>query len=263
MKGFSKVFLIILICLIIGVVGLLGFLGYIPGLSSVMGANKPKDLGITYTEADKASAREKSQVVYAELPSNTPAESSIVRSGSRAVNTSWSSAEMTALMNNRPWRYWPIKDVQLRINNDGTAELSGVVLKDKLSGYFTAIGVPSEVSSTIAKFLPASSAFYVKAKTSLTDNQVSDFDIQAVSLGKISIPVNLLLSSKPAKLVGRALAQDITGELTKYSGKKAAVVEFINSRLAKITGFYAKKAYFSAGKLYFDGTLSEKESTLR
>jgi hypothetical protein len=259
MKKSTKIVLGVLLVIVLAIVLFLGFLGYIPGLSGLLGAHKPRDLGVTYTKADFNAARGKSQVEYAALPSSTPAESSIVRSGSRPVTTSWNSAEMTSLLNDRPWKYWPIKSVQLKINNDGTAEMSGIVMKDKLGGYAAAIGVPSKVADRAVSLLPSNAAFYVKAKTSLTNNQVSDFDIQSVQLGRMSIPTNLLLSE--ARLVQSALAADtITSELSKYSGKKAAIVNFINGRLGKITGFFAKRAYFSEGKLNFDGTLSETEA---
>jgi len=92
---------------------------------------------------------------------------------------------MTALMNNRPWKYWPIKDVQIKFNADGTAELSGVVIKDKLIGYAQAIGVPQEVVSTVVSFLPPTPTFYLKGKASLEENKVKDFEPQAVYLGKM------------------------------------------------------------------------------
>jgi len=263
MKKSLKVLLVVVVGLVLVGVIILGMLGFIPGLSTLLGANRPRDLGVTYTEADYAAARSKSQLEYEALPSDTSVEQSLQRSGTRPVTATWSSAELSALMNDRPWRYWPIKDVQLRVNNDGTAELSGVVMRDKLPGYGAAIGVPQAVIDTVVKFLPPNPAFYVKAKTSLTNNQVSDFDVQSVYLGKLSIPVDTLLSLQSVNLVPRAYAEDLTGELTKYSGKKAAVVEFINARLSKITGFFAKRAYFSDGKLNFDGSLSAKESTLR
>ena len=257
-----KVTIVLVVCLVLAALVFFGLLGYIPGLSSLLGATKPRDLGVTYTEADFAAARSKSQLEYAALPSETPPDQSVQRSGSRPVTASWSSAEMTSLMNDRPWRYWPLKDTQLKINDDGTAELAGVVVREKLKGYAAAIGVPQAVTDKVVSLLPANAAFYVKAKTSLTDNQVSDFDIQSVYLGRMPIPVDTLMSFRPS-LVGRAFAQGIAGELAKYSGKKAAVVGFINDRLSKITGFYAKRAYFADGELRFDGTLSEKESTVR
>jgi hypothetical protein len=256
-----KVIIALVVCLVLAALIFFGLLGYVPGLSALLGANKPRDLGVTYTEADFTAARGKSQLEYVELPANTPAAESVQRSGSRAVTTSWTSAEATSLMNDRPWRYWPLKDTQLKINDDGTAELAGIVVREKLKGYAAAIGVPQAVTDKIGGLLPANAAFYVKAKTSLTENKVSDFDVQSVYLGKIAIPVETLLSFRPS-FVERAIAQGITGELAKYSGKKAAIVDFINSRLSKITGFYAKRAYFSDSQLHYDGTLSEKESTV-
>lgn len=263
MKIFKRIMAWLGILIVLAIIYVLTGFGYMPGLSKVLGTQKPKDLGITYTAENKTSAREKSQLVYLELPANTSIEQSIVRSGSRPVTTSWDSAEMTALMNDRPWRYWPIKEVQLRIDDDGTAELSGVVIKEKLKNYAVAIGVPREVAKGILSLLPANSAFYVKAKTSLAENKVKDFDIQAVSYGKISIPVNLLLSRSSNDYVDSAVAVDEVSELSKYSGKKAAIINFINDRLSQITGFYAKSAYFKDGKLNFDGTLSETEATVR
>lgn len=263
MKKSLKVLLVVGICLVLVAVVILGLFGYVPGLSSLLGANRPRDLGITYTEADYAAARASSQLEYEALPADTSAEQSLQRSGTRPVTATWSSAELSALMNDRPWRYWPIKDVQLRVNTDGTAELSGIVMRDKLPGYGAAIGVPQAVIDAAVKLLPPNPAFYVKAKTSLTDNKVSDFDVQSVYLGKISIPVDTLLSLYSIQVVPRAYAENIVGELGKYSGKKAAIVDFINTRLSKVTGFFAKRAYFGDGKLNFDGNLSAKESTQR
>lgn len=262
MKTFLKVLLGIVIGIVLVAVLALGYLGYIPGLSDVMGANKPRDLGVTYTQADKDAARAKSQIEYTTLPANETGKS-IQYSGVRPVNNSWSSAEMTALMNNRPWKYWPIKNVQLKINSDGTAELSGIVMRDKLQGYGAGIGAPAEVADTIVKFLPPAPAFYLKGKAALTNNNVSTFDIQSAQLGKVSIPTSTLLSFGKFNLASHALANDIAGELNKYSGKKEAVVNFINERLSAVSGFFTKSAHFQDGKLFFDGTLPEKELTVR
>jgi len=261
---FKKIF--IMISLIVAVVYLFiaSSLGYIPGVSKWLGTDKPKDLGIRYTDADRASARAKSQLVYLELPVNTAVEDSIVRKGSRPITTSWSSSEMTALLNDRPWRYWPIKDVQLKINNDGTAELSGIVNKEKFGNYAVAVGIPRELAKSAATLMPANSAFYVKAKTSLENNEVKDFDIQSVTYGKIIIPPSMLLSLRSNKYVDSSFAaEDPLAEVTKFSSKKDAIINFINGRLAGITGFFAKSAYFKDGNLYFDGNLSESEATLR
>jgi hypothetical protein len=266
MKLFKKIF--IMISLIVAVVYLFvaSSLGYIPGVSKWLGTDKPKDLGVRYTVEDKASARAKSQLEYLELPAYTPVEESIVRKGSRPITTSWNSAEMTALLNDRPWLYWPIKNVQLKINDDGTAELSGVVDKVKFGNYATAVGIPATIAKAAATFMPANSAFYIKAKTSLENNVVKDFDIQSLTYGKIIIPPSMILSYNYSKIISSADAASPTdpfAEVVKYSSKKEAIISFISDRLSLITGFYAKSAYFKDGNLYFNGTLSQSEATVR
>lgn len=262
MKKSGKVFLSILLLLVLIVVVFLGLLGYIPGLSNILGANKPRNLGVVFTETDRISAREKSKLVYETLPDTTPMEQSIQRSGTRLVNNSWNSAEMTALLNNRPYQYWPVKNVQLKINDDGTAELSGTLVISKLKGFAAGIGAPPIVAEMMEKYLPPDPAFYIKAKTSLTDNRVDEFDVQSAYINKISVPVSTLLSLMKPIIIQSAYAEGVTSILSKYSGKKQSVINFINERLARINGFNAKKAYFKDGKLYFDGNLSEKESTV-
>jgi len=261
MKIFAKLLFGLLAILVIGAVLVLGFLGYIPALSKFLGTDKPRDLGITYTEQDRVSAREKSGIVYEELPASTPAEMSVQRSGSKKVTNSWTSEEVTALLNNRPYKYWPITDVQIKLNADGTAELSGVLIKDKFVGFAAGIGVPAEAIAVFMKYLPAEPTFYVKAKASLKDNAVNEFDVQSVSLGKMPLPVTTLLAGiNPIRPV---YAADLLSELSRYQNKRQIVIDFINQRLGKITGFNAKRADFNGGKLNFDGTLSETEKTVR
>ena len=262
MKRGVKIFLGVVVVLVLLVLTSLAYVGYMPALAKVLGWDKPKDLGISYTDQDKEQARSKSGVVYEELPASTPDSAGIQFSGVKVVNTSWSSAEMTALLNNRPWKYWPIKDVQLRINEDNTVEMSGVFNSDKLRGYGAAIGVPEAVLSRL-NLLPAEAPFYLKGSSSLSENHVSSFDITSAEMGRVSIPTSVLLSLN-SSLTDRAYAQqDLTSELSQYSGKKAAIVDFINGKLSWISGFYAKKANFSGGKLNFDGTLPQKELSTR
>lgn len=260
MKTSKKVWLAILLVILIVPVVLFALAGYVPGLSAVFGATKPRDLGVTYTEEDKNSAISKSGAVYGELPSDTKDESSIQFEGSHDVKTSWNSAEMTALLNDRPWKNWPIKNVQLRINPDNTVEMSGVVNAEELKGYGSGIGVPGAVVDRVS-LLPAEASFYIKGSGSLSQNQVASFDITSAQLGRLSIPTGVLLSSQ--NIVNNAYAEDVVSELKKYSGKKASIVNFINGRMSWVEGFFAKMAVFSDGKLEFEGSIPDKELTTR
>jgi hypothetical protein len=168
---------------------------------------------------------------------------------------------MTALMNNRPWKYWPIKNVQLKINPDNTVDMSGVFNEKKLEGYGTAIGVPAAVINRLP-ILPSEGAFYLKGSAALTENNVSKFDITSAKLNRMPIPTSILLSLNSFKS-NIAYAEDVTSELSKYSNKKSYVIDFINSKLSWVQGFFAKRAEFKNGKLEFEGKLPDKEITTR
>lgn len=260
-------FVLFVVIPVLVVVLALGYLGFIPGLSNLMGTNKPRDLGIKYTEADRTSARGKSQVVYETLPPDTPPEKSHQTSGSRPIKTEFSSAEMTALMNNRPWKYWPYGNVQVKFNADGSGEISGVLIKDRVPAYTAAIGIPKEAVNLAMKLLPNKPVFYVKGKAALVDNKVFLFEPQTFQLGRISMPVDIFLSFVPPELVKEAYAAmdttELTGELSKIQNKKALIVEYINRRLSSYPGFYAKRAEFAENKLIFEGTLPEKEAVVQ
>lgn len=98
MKGLSRFFLL-LIAILVSVAGLAGF---VPGLSTLLGTNKPKDLGITVTLEDTTKAQEKSGVILVELPKDTPAANSYILEGQRTASFTFDSKEGTAIINNRP-----------------------------------------------------------------------------------------------------------------------------------------------------------------
>jgi len=261
MKKGKVVGLIILIVVILVPLIYLAMLGYIPGLSDILGAKKPVGLGIKYTKDDFDAAHGRSGVNYEETKDASSANGSISFSGSHDVNSLWTSQEMTALLNDRPWKYWPISKVQMRINADNTVEMSGIINSVKLRGYAQAIGVPAAVADR-TNLLPGEAAFYLKGSASLADNNVSSFDITGAKLGSVSISPGLLLSAKDG-FTQVAYAEDLKSELSKYSGKKGYVVDFINSKLSWIQGFFAKRAEFKGGKLEFDGKLPDKEISAR
>lgn len=265
MRFLGKLFLIFLVLIILAPVAVLGYLGFIPGLSSLFGADKPRDLGIKYTEADRTTARAKSQIEYVALPAGTTIPGGWQTSGSREVSAEFTSAEITALMNNRPWKYYPYRNVQVKFNADGSGEISGILIKSRVPQYGASFGAPTEAIEFINRLLPTEPAFYVKGRASLVNNQVALFEPQVFEIGRVPMPLEMILSFAPG-LVKPAYALDIggmTSELSQVQNKRALIIEFINSRLANIPGFYAKSARFAENKLIFEGTLPEKEATVQ
>ena len=84
-----KLLLIILLIIVVGAVLLLGYLGFIPGLSTIFGSDKPRDLGVKYTYADYVSAAQKNKVKIAVVDSAFACKLSLKWGGSDQVNNSW------------------------------------------------------------------------------------------------------------------------------------------------------------------------------
>lgn len=102
------------------------YFGFVPGLSNVMGAYTPKDLGVKYTDADYSSFLSKIPGYKVTNPEYACLTCSYTTSGSVPVDNTFTNSEVTAMMNKRS-QNGPIKDIQVRFNNDNTVESSFLV----------------------------------------------------------------------------------------------------------------------------------------
>jgi hypothetical protein len=190
-----------IVVLVVVAVFVVGYFGFVPGLSDVMGSNKPLDLGVKYTPSDLASANSKLGVTYKTLPSTENGYASLSRSGEKQVTASFTSAELTALFNDHSakWKYYPIKDIQVKIGNDGTVELSGVLLVNRFGGLADALEIPEGARSQVRPYLSyisSNPSIYIKGSLSVANNVVQS-NVQAVQVGKFSVPINQIQSIQP------------------------------------------------------------------
>ncbi|VVA43468.1 conserved hypothetical protein [Candidatus Roizmanbacteria bacterium] len=269
MKLIGRLFLIVFLFSIVAIILGLGYIGYIPAVSKLLGTNKPKDLGVRYTEQDRVEARAKSNIEWTTLPSSTSDEQSIQRFGRHNVDTNWTSAQMTALMNNPPWKYWPYNNAQVKFNADGSAEISTGINKAVFPSYAAFMGIPKVAATFIMKLLPPQPVVYLKIKTSLVDNQVAIFEPQSFELNRIPLPIDKFLAfQRPSfqliKPVNAQLSIDMLTDLAKVNNKKSLIIDYINNHLAGYSSFFfAKEARFEENKLIFKGTLPDQEATMR
>lgn len=266
MKLIGRLFLMVFLFSIAAIIFGLGYMGYIPAIANILGTNKPRDLGIRFTEKDRVEAQTKSGVQYATLPASTSDALSIQRFGKHDVDASWTSAQMSALMNNRPWKYWPYKDIQVKFNADGSAEVSGGLNKAVVPNYAVAIGIPKVAIEFAMKLLPPTPIFYLKMKASLKNNQIGVFEPQAFQLNRIPLPVNAFLSFNPrlVKEVNAQLSANMLGDLAKVKNKRSLIIGYVNSRLSSYDSFFfAREARFEENKLIYKGTLADQEATVR
>lgn len=236
-RGISRGWIIFGVILLVPVL-VLGYFGFIPVLSDIMGANRAKDLGVDYSEADFNTALQKTGVKLESLPKDTPKEKSIQMWGKKQVKTSFTQEELTAHANIRKWIYYPVKDVQIKINDDGTAEASAKIRTARLMNYAIAKGTPKYYMDMFDTFdiLPNPSV-YVKGKASVSQDQVS-IDLKEAEIGRFSLK----------------------GDVVEKAGDE--IEYFVEGGIKRTPGLSVKSLDFSGGKLNFDGTLPEVEASV-
>lgn len=265
MKIFKKLLLRIIVPFLI-IILILGYFGFVPFVSDIMGTNKPKNLGVTFTEKDFESARGKTKVKYEILQGDLKPEESIKYSGKRSVKMELTSSELTALIYERKWRYYPFKNWSVKINEDGTVETSGQILTNKLMDCLKAYGIkPEETSDNfeknsvligyfaikvdpnikrfydllnqVSRFIKSNPSFYIKGKAKVENNNITLLQLDSVYLGKINL----------------------TSTVNKYIEE---IKNFIEEILDNTPGLYVTSLTFKDMKLNFVGTLPATVSFL-
>lgn len=188
----KKIFFFLLLLIMIPV-GVLAYLGFVPGLSKY--TSKPIDLGVqsdpTYTPALEQKINFKN-----ELPGGVvPAGKEGIFSGSVQVDETVTSVAATSIL-----AHWkkrspslPIRDVQVRFNQDGTAEVSGILEVTTAISLAKTLGYNDqdiEKGKSYIKYISGDLPFYVKGTTGATNNQIS-INPSEFKLGKVTVPENI------------------------------------------------------------------------
>jgi len=226
----------ILIILAGVIVGVLGYLGLIPQIAKIVGSDKPRDLGIKYTDKILLETREKSGVeVKTLMPTDNPAET-ISYMGKHAMETSFSSEELTAAVNNRTWKYNPVSNVQIKIPGN-EIEASGYLLTDRIIGFVLATGGSKFDISMVMRYvkLPGGKIpFYVKTTGEMKSNNLT-FNVSTLEAGRLPLPLSLVNRYKPQ------------------------ITEFIQEREDFVRGLSIDSLTLVDGKMNFKGTLPDLE----
>jgi len=243
MNKVTKILLIIVgvilvIALILGAIA--AYFGVIPGLSGLFGANKPRDLGVRYSQADFTSYLTKTNTQIfdysaAPVPPTRPTDT-IIYTDPEPKNVTISDAEMSARVSYSKWENLPLKNVQIKAG-DGTVEISGTVITSRLKS-FAQIAVADQYSSSdidaalgwlgLAGDNPA---VYLKTKA-IVKNNVVDIQVQSAQLNRLSLPIGLT---------------------------NDAVTATTKSILGKVTGLSIDSAVFSTTGLHFEGIAPTKD----
>jgi hypothetical protein len=212
-----------------------GWLGFVPGLSNILGANNPRDLGVVYTEADYNSYLEKTGadfIDFSEAPvnPNNPDKKVIFADPKTVTNQEFTQEELTAAINSVGWAWMPLKNAQVKFTDD-TVEVSGnlnIENIDKFIAFIGGVGYSNEdVDTAISwgKRLVGEAPVYIKANASVVNDQLT-FNLQEAQIGRYTLPSDIsskVLSTGTTNAVVRAddfeatLAQPVDGALL-FSG---------------------------------------------
>jgi hypothetical protein len=231
--GLLKKLLAGLVIATVIVVLVLGYFGFVPVVSDIMRANAPRDLGVTPTTSALSSVNSKLGVTYSTLPASATGAASLSESGSQQISVALTSEEVTALINDHAskWKYYPIEEVQIKINPDNTVELSGVLRVDRWSGYADAIGLEEGTRSQVRPYLgyvQTNPAIYLKGTISL--GGYPQIDLQNTQIGKFDLPVD---------------------QANAYAG----VLEYFAYDVSHLYQVQISQMYASGGRLVVTGTI--------
>jgi len=237
MADILKFLFIVFLILVLSAVGVLGYLGFIPGLSDVIGSNKPRNLGMQYSEASFKSGLEKAAVDLKTLSADAP--QIISYEGSHKVKTSFTDEELTSHAAIKNWVGYPVSDVQFRINEDNTAEVSGILKLTQIAPFLQAMDISQadfEEAMKEVKIPLRDVPFYAKGYGTAANNSL-DISVTNFEVGRFPVPQNLL---------------------SQYQDELA---DFGESIMRNIPGFSVNEARFEDGTIFFDGELPDVELT--
>lgn len=196
----------------------------------------PKDLGIRITEADSVQARAKVGTQIFSIENNNKEDFTL--EGKKETEFSMDSKELTAHSNNRPWKNYPVKNLQIKINSDGSVESSGILLVAKAIPYALGLGYSElEIKEAMQKYnIPAFEVpIYVKGRGGVIEDKVS-VNASIVKVGAVNIP------------------EGIVGQV---NGEASKVLEDVIRKHSQ--SFHAEKLTFENGNMNFKGYVAEKE----
>ena len=240
MKIIINIILSLIFLAIIIPIAALTYFGFMPGLSAAFGTNKPRDLGVKYSETDRKNAYEKNAVIAVAItPASASIKDSVRYEGKKDIKITLTGSEISSLINSRKWKYSLSQNVQIRINPDGTGEMSGTLNINNVLPYISLTHSITEVKDAIEKYkIGFNPPYYLKGKVEITNNKVT-LNPEQIEIGRIPIPQSLITQNQ------------------------AAVTTFVEDRLNAIPNLSVRSLKLQNGQAVIDATVPEKEFTVQ
>lgn len=214
MRTFLKIFLCVILIIILLIIGVLGYFGFIPGVSSLFGSDKPRDLGVRYTKEDLAKVQTKlGQAVV--TPASDPYEQMKSAKG-HPVDTLLTQEEYSAHVE----RVHPVSNVQIKLTGD-SFQMSGRIDKARIPQFLRTWGLKGvsdkDILDAVNKYLPVDPIFYLSGSGSVKDNKMT-FNIKNAELGRLPVPPD------QAKVILEGYSEMFFNQIPGFSVSESNVV---------------------------------------
>ncbi len=226
MKIIKFLFLFVLVILV-GLTLLGGYLGFVPFLSEVLA--KQRDLGVVI---DSAYFENTAKELGASRSFSSSATGTPNFLGTVEIEKSFTGSEASSII--AGWeevyeytRYTPFENVQIKVHEDGTLEMSAMLDVQKGINIAKEIGYTnSQIDEGLkyAKFLSNKVAFYAKGRGEVVNNQVS-FEGEILELGRVKIPSNILTT------VENGLEEVIETRISKIPNLRVDSMKAVDSKI--------------------------------
>lgn len=218
----------------------LSFTGVVPVLSNFVGAGQ-KDLGITSTPEESKDAMNIVGTEIITLTTVNDPKDGFRLEGKKDANFTMNSEQISAHSNHRPWKNYPLKNVQIKIHDDGQIESSAILVISKALPYAMNLGYSqAQITEVINKYhLPSVEVpIYIKGYGHVENDQVK-VDARSVKIGGITVPNNLVSQANQE-------AESVLEDLIQKNSHS----------------FHCESLSFDKGEMKFKGQVAQKQYVL-
>lgn len=195
----------------------------------------PKNLGIKTSEKAYESALEKLNFTKDEAPATGSAEDYVYIYGDpEPVNTTMTSEEITSFFNyNRP-EYYPLKNVQVRVNSDDTVDVSFAVdldyiLKDSFGDDYSLQEL--EENFPIIKSIPGSINIYANVSGGISDNRADGLTLNAIEIMGFDVSEYINDMDDESQDDFRSTMNELLSGITEKTGGSFTSIKIKNGEL--------------------------------
>lgn len=187
MKALRTLFIILLIIVVLALGGL-GYLGFVPAVSKVMGTNMQRELDVETSLEGGYSAIDKMNI-----PENVSDLEAFINNPEafKDFDCNLDSEELTSFLAYGYDESFPLKHIQVKINEDDSVEASAYLDVGYLGTYLGKTGVSAEVVERVMSFIPDGSyiPFYLYCSGDVSSGKVN-LSYKEIEIGRVKIPSN-------------------------------------------------------------------------